>query len=135
MSTSLFPVYMSSLYNFVVQDRVSPVPNHTFDTCRFLYTEGFFDGASKVFPSSMAFAYFSQARLPFALEYRLYPSVERYPECAHDAAEFTLCYGLYLCSPCFRRYFILPLSTPYFYGAPGLATRLLGDYRDGTFTR
>lgn len=32
----------------------------------------------------------------------------------NDAAEFTLCYGLHLCSPCFLdRYFILPLSTPH----------------------
>ena len=34
-----------------------------------------------------------------------------------------------------NRYFILPLSTPHLGDAPGLATRLLGDYRDGTFTR
>jgi len=30
--------------------------------------------------------------------------------------------------------FVTPLSTPHFCDAPGLATRLLGDYRDRTFT-
>lgn len=30
---------------YAVQRKVSPVPDHTLDTCRFLYTVGFFDSA------------------------------------------------------------------------------------------
>ena len=31
--------------SYAVQRKVSPVPDHTLDTCRFLYTVGFFDSA------------------------------------------------------------------------------------------
>lgn len=67
------PAYMPSLLS---RGRFSPVPNRTFGTCRLLYTEGFFDGASKFFPSSMAFAYRIKARLPFTPMRRLFPSLE-----------------------------------------------------------
>ena len=40
-----------------------------------------------------------------------------------------------LASPVPDRYITLPFNTPHFCDAPGLATRLLGDYRGGTFTR
>lgn len=46
----------------------------------------------------------------------------------HDTAEFTLCYGLYDCSPCFHRYFTFSLSTL----ASRLASQLTGDYWGGT---
>ena len=51
----------------------------------------------------------------------------------YDTAEFTLCYGLYDCSPSFED-FIHPLSTLHYCNAPDLATRLTGDYRDRTYT-
>lgn len=46
----------------------------------------------------------------------------------YDTAEFTLCYGLYDCSPSFED-FIHPLSTLHYCNAPDLATWLTGDYR------
>ena len=73
---------------------------------------------------SMVFAYFAKAQLPFSLFRDLF----------NDTAEFTLCYGLYDCSPLFQGYFIHSLSTLYYYNAPSLATRLTGDYRDRTYT-
>lgn len=82
---------------------------------------------SKFFPSSMVFAHNTKARLPF---FPLYTRV-----LFDDAAEFTLCYDLYFRSPCFLdRYFILPLSTPHYCDAPGLANGLLGNYPYRTCT-
>lgn len=52
---------------FLVLGRASPVPNYTFNTCRFPYTGGFFDVASKFFTSSMVFALVHKARLPLCL--------------------------------------------------------------------
>ena len=52
-----------------------------------------------------------------------------------DAAEFILCYGLHLRSPCcLDRYFILPLSTYHYCYAPGVANGLLGNYPCWTYT-
>ena len=73
---------------------------------------------------SMVFAYFAKAQLPFSLFRDLF----------NDTAEFTLCYGLHDCSPLFQGYFIHSLSTPYYYNAPSLTTRLTGDYRHRTYT-
>lgn len=82
---------------------------------------------SKFFPSSMVFAHFAKARLPFIL---------CIPESFFDAAaEFTLCYGLHFRPPCWLgRYFILPLSTPHYCNVPGLSNGLLGNYPCRTFT-
>ena len=77
----------------------------------------------RFFPSSMAFTKVTEVRL------LLFPS-ER--ERDNDAAEFILYYGLYLCTSIIG--LILPLSTPYFYDAPGLATWLPDNYQDWTFT-
>ena len=116
--------YTLSLY-LSVMGRVSPVPNHTFHTYRFPYTERFFRAA---FPVSSHVPWFSPicSRLNFSLL-----SFETF---FNDTAEFTLCYGLHDCSPLFQGYFIHSLSTLYYYNAPSLATRLTGDYRDRTFT-
>lgn len=56
--------YTLSLY-LSVMGRVSPVPNYTFHTYRFLYTEGFFRAVSSFSTRSMVFAYFTKAQLPF----------------------------------------------------------------------
>lgn len=65
---------------FPMQGRVSPVPYHTFVTCRFLYTEGFFDGVvlntSKFFPSSVAFIQKTRIRLPLVTLLHFDPSME-----------------------------------------------------------
>lgn len=82
---------------------------------------------SKFFPSSMVFAHIPKTRLPFL------PLYTR--DVFDDAAEFTLCYGLHLRSPCcLGRYFILPLSTQHYCYAPGLANGLLGNYPYRTCT-
>lgn len=82
-----FPLYLS------VMGRVSPVPNHTFHTYRFLYTGGFFRAA---FPVSSHVPWFSPIcpRLNFPLF-----SFETF---FNDTAEFTLCYGLHDCSLPYR---------------------------------
>ena len=115
--------YTLSLYHLVM-GRVSPVPNYTFHTYRFLYTEGFFRAVFQFLTRSMVFAYFAKAQLPFSLFRDLF----------NDTAEFTLCYGLHDCSHLFQGYFIHSLSTLYYYNAPSLTTRLTGDYRDRTYT-
>jgi hypothetical protein len=75
----------------------------------------------------MAFTHIPKAQLPL---FSLYTRVVFV-----DAAEFTLCYDLHLCSPCcLGRYFILPLNTPHFCDASGLANQPLGGYRYRTFT-
>lgn len=69
-----------------MQRNVSPVPNHTINTCRFPYTGGFFDVAFQVLhifrgirPSYQS----STSSLPaFAVLF-------------NDTAEFTLCYDLH----------------------------------------
>lgn len=82
---------------------------------------------SKFFPSSMVFAHIPKARLPLISLYTR--------DLFDDAAEFTLCYGLHFRSPCcLDRYFILPLSTPHYCDAPGLANGLLGNYPCRTCT-
>ena len=104
--------------------RFSPVPNHTFHTYRFLYTERF----SMVLPVSSHLPWSSPCapRLDF-------PNLLFSEQFIYDTAEFTLCYGLYACSPSFEN-FIHPLSTLHYCNAPDLATRLTGDYRGRTHT-
>jgi len=121
----IFLTYMHFLY-LLVAGRVSPVPNYTFHTYRFPYTEGFFDGA----PVSFHRPWFSPI---FPRLNSLFPSF--WKTYFNDTAEFTLCYGLHDCSPCYYRYFTLSLSTLHYCNAPRLATQLTGDYWDGTSTR
>lgn len=116
--------YTLSFY-LSVMGRVSPVPNHTFHTYRFLYTEGFFCAAFQFLRTFHGFRPYSQGSTPLYSLFR---------DLFNDTAEFTLCYGLHDCSHLFQGYFIHSLSTLYYYSAPSLATRLTGDYRDRTYT-
>ena len=116
--------YTLSFY-LSVMGRVSPVPNHTFHTYRFLYTEGFLRAAFQYLHTFHGFHPYAQSSAsPCSLARDLF----------NDTAEFTLCYGLHDCSHLFQGYFIHSLSTLYYYNAPSLATRLTGDYRDRTCT-
>lgn len=83
-----------SLYAFhstatAVQRKVSPVPNHTINTCRFPYTGGFFNGALQVLPIFHGLHPFSQGSTS---------SLSTFVVLSNDTAEFTLCYNLYSCS-------------------------------------
>ena len=117
--------YTLSLY-LSVMGRVSPVPNYTFHTYRFLYTEGFFRAVFQFLHTFHGFRLFYQGSTSlFFLSFETF---------FNDTAEFTLCYGLHDCSHLFQGYFIHSLSTLYYYNAPSLTTRLTGDYRDRTYT-
>ncbi|BAH05073.1 hypothetical protein CKR_0022 [Clostridium kluyveri NBRC 12016] len=69
-----------------MQMKVSPVPNHTINTCRFLYTGGFFDGAIQVLPIFRGFHPISQGSTPS------FPPIG---DLFNDAAEFILYYNLH----------------------------------------
>ena len=116
--------YTLSLY-LSVMGRVSPVPNHTFYTYRFLYTERFLRAASSFFTRSMVFTYMRKAQLLFALFSETFLTIRQ------NSLNVTVC--IIACPSC-RGYFIHSLSTLYYYNAPSLATRLTGDYRDRTYT-
>ena len=116
--------YTLSFY-LSVMGRVSPVPNHTFHTYRFLYTERSFRAAFQFLHTFHGFRPYTQGSTSLCSPIR---------DLFNDTAEFTLCYGLHDCSHLFQGYFIHSLSTLYYYNAPSLATRLTGDYRDRTFT-
>ncbi len=105
--------------------RVSPVPNHTFHTYRFLYTEGFFRADSSIYTRSMVFAHMRKAQLPFVLFSETFLTIRQ------NSLNVTVC--MIARSSC-QGYFIHSLSTLYYYNAPSLATRLTGDYRDRTYT-
>lgn len=110
---------------FPVSDRLSPVPNRTLYTYRFPYTAGFLDGD----PSSVHLPWSS---LSLEKLDSLLPGCPDFFTILQNSLHVTVCI---LASPVSDRYITLPLSTPHFCDAPGLATRLLGDYRGGTFTR
>lgn len=116
--------YTLSLY-LSVMGRVSPVPNHTFHTYRFPYTERFFRAA---FPVSSHVPWFSPiySRLNFSLL-----SFETFLTIRQNSLYVTVCM---FARSSYRGYFIYSLSTLYYYNAPSLATRLTGDYRDRTCT-
>lgn len=116
--------YTLSLY-LSVMGRVSPVPNHTFHTYRFPYTERFFRAA---FPVSSHVPWFSPicSRLNFSLL-----SFETFLTIRQNSLYVTVCM---FARSSYQGYFIHPLSTLYYYNAPSLATRLTGDYRDRTCT-
>ena len=85
-----------SLYAFFfylsVMGRVSPVPNHTFHTYRFLYTEGFLRAAFQFLHTFHGFHPYAQGSASLCSLFR---------DLFNDTAEFTLCYGLHNCSPLF----------------------------------
>lgn len=116
--------YTLSLY-LSVMGRVSPVPNHTFHTYRFPYTERFFRAA---FPVSSHVPWFSPicSRLNFSLL-----SFETFLTIRQNSLYVTVCM---FARSSYQGYFIHSLSTLYYYNAPSLATRLTGDYRDRTCT-
>ena len=105
--------------------RVSPVPNHTFHTYRFPYTERFFGAA---FPVSSHVPWFLPicARLNFSLL-----PFETFLTIRQNSLYVTVCM---FARSSYRDYFIHSLSTLYYYNTPSLATRLTGDYRDRTYT-
>ena len=116
--------YTLSLY-LSVMGRVSPVPNYTFHTYRFLYTEGFFRAA---FPVSSHVPWFSPIfpRLNFPLF-----SSETFLTIRQNSLYVTVC--MIVCT-FYQGYFIHSLSTLHYCNAPSLTTRLTGDYRDRTYT-
>ena len=116
--------YTLSLYHLVM-GRVSPVPNYTFHTYRFLYTEGFFRAVFQFLHTFHGFHLFYQGSTS------LFFSFETFLTIRQNSLNVTVC--MIARSSC-RGYFIHSLSTLYYYNAPSLATRLTGDYRDRTFT-
>ena len=116
--------YTLSFY-LSVMGRVSPVPNHTFHTYRFPYTEGFFRAA---FPVSSHVPWFSPIfpRLNFPLF-----SSETFLTIRQNSLYVTVC--MIVCT-FYQGYFIHSLSTLHYCNAPSLTTRLTGDYRDRTYT-
>ena len=116
--------YTLSFY-LSVMGRVSPVPNHTFHTYRFLYTERFFRAAFQFLHTFHGFRLYSQGTTS------LFFSFETFLTIRQNSLNVTVC--MIARSSC-RGYFIHSLSTLYYYNAPSLATRLTGDYRDRTYT-
>ena len=117
--------YTLSLY-LSVMGRVSPVPNHTFHTYRFLYTEGFLRAAFQFLHTFHGFRLFAKAQLPFFTLSRPFFNVYW-----QNSLYVTVCM---IARTFFNGYFIHSLSTLYYYNAPSLTTRLTGDYRDRTYT-
>ena len=116
--------YTLSLY-LSVMGRVSPVPNHTFHTYRFPYTERFFRAA---FPVSSHVPWFSPI-LP-SFNFPLF-SFETFLTIRQNSLYVMVCM---IVRTFYQGYFIHSLSTLYYYNAPSLTTRLTGDYRDRTYT-
>ena len=116
--------YTLSLY-LSVMGRVSPVPNHTFHTYHFPYTEGFFRAA---FPVSSHVPWFSPI-MP-GLNFPLF-SFETFLTIRQNSLYVTVCM---IARTFYQGYFIHSLSTLHYCNAPSLTTRLTGDYRDRTYT-
>ena len=91
--------YTLSLY-LSVMGRVSPVPNYTFHTYRFLYTEGFLRAAFQFLRTFHGFHPYAQGSASLCSLFR---------DLSNDTAEFTLCYGLHNCSPLLPR-LLYPLA-------------------------
>ena len=118
--------YTLSFFYLSVMGRVSPVPNHTFHTYRFLYTEGFLRAAFQFLHTfHMAFTHTPRVQLPFALFSETFLTIRQ------NSLYVTVCI---IARPSYRGYFIHSLSTLHYCNAPSLATRLTGDYRDRTYT-
>ena len=105
--------------------RVSPVPNHTFHTYRFLYTERFFRAAFQFLHTFHGFRLYTQGSTS------LYSLSRPFLTIRQNSLYVTVCM---FARSSYRGYFIHSLSTLYYYSAPSLATRLTGDYRDRTYT-
>ena len=88
------------LFYLSVMGRVSPVPNHTFHTYRFLYTEGFLRAAFQFLRTFHGFHPYAQGSASLCSLFR---------DLSNDTAEFTLCYGLHNCSPLLPR-LLYPLA-------------------------
>ena len=117
--------YTLSLY-LSVMGRVSPVPNYTFHTYRFLYTEGFFRAVFQFLHTFHGFRPYAQGSTPLCSLFRdLFLTIRQ------NSLNVTVC--MIACT-FYQGYFIHSLSTLYYYSAPSLATRLTGDYRDRTYT-
>ena len=116
--------YTLSFY-LSVMGRVSPVPNHTFHTYRFLYTEGFFRAVFQFLHTFHGFRLFYQGSTS------LFFSFETFLTIRQNSLYVTVCI---IARPSYRGYFIHALSTLHYCNAPSLATRLTGDYRDRTYT-
>ena len=120
--------YTLSFY-LSVMGRVSPVPNHTFHTYRFPYTEGFFRAAFPV-SSHVPWSSFNLPKLdfPFFLKFDLLKTLLTIRQ---NSLYVTVCM---IASTSYQGYFIHSLSTLHYCNAPSLTTRLTGDYRDRTCT-
>lgn len=116
--------YTLSFY-LSVMGRVSPVPNHTFHTYRFLYTEGFLRAAFQFLRTFHGFHPYAQGSASFALFSETFLTIRQ------NSLYVTVCI---IARPSYRGYFIHSLSTLHYCNAPSLATRLTGDYRDRTYT-
>ena len=114
-----------TLFYLSVMGRVSPVPNHTFHTYCFLYTEGFFCAAFQFLRTFHGFSPICPAQLPFVLFSETFFLTIR-----QNSLNVTVC--MIACT-FYQGYFIHSLSTLH-YSAPSLATQLTGDYRDRTYT-
>ena len=117
--------YTLSFY-LSVMGRVSPVPNHTFHTYRFLYTEGFLRAAFQFLHTFHGFHPCTQDSASLCSLFRvLFLTIRQ------NSLYVTVCI---IARPSYRGYFIHSLSTLHYCNAPSLATRLTGNYRDQTFT-
>ena len=117
--------YTLSFY-LLVMGRVSPVPNHTFHTYRFLYTEGFLRAAFQFLHTFHGFHPCTQGSASLCSLFRvLFLTIRQ------NSLYVTVCI---IARPSYRGYFIHSLSTLHYCNAPSLATRLTGDYRDRTYT-
>ena len=116
--------YTLSLY-LSVMGRVSPVPNHTFHTYRFLYTESFFRAAFQYLHTFHGFR-------PFAPDSTSLSSLSRpFLTIRQNSLYVTVCM---IARSSYRGYFIHSLSTLQYCNAPSLATQLTGDYCGRTCT-
>ena len=98
ISPSLYAFFF--FFYLSVMGRVSPVPNHTFHTYRFLYTEGFLRAAFQFLHTFHGFHPYAQGSASLCSLFR---------DLSNDTAEFTLCYGLHNCSPLLPR-LLYPLA-------------------------
>ena len=105
--------------------RVSPVPNHTFHTYRFLYTERFFRAAFQFLHTFHGFRPYAQGSTSLLLFSESFLTIRQ------NSLYVTVCM---IARSSYQGYFIHSLSTLHYCNAPSLATRLTGDYRDRTYT-
>ena len=116
--------YTLSLY-LSVMGRVSPVPNHTFHTYCFPYTEGFFRAAFQFLHTFHGFRPLYQGSTSLCSLSRPFLTIRQ------NSLYVTVCM---IARTLYQGYFIHSLSTLHYCNAPSLATRLTGDYRDRTCT-